>query len=429
MENIEPLGSTGLAHNTYRPSPFTFAASPYHQSRAKKSWVSEIQGLYGPVSVSETLVQKIWLKQDFMTDELTTSNGKTLRVHAPGRWNLHEGPDFKEAVLEIDGQRTIGDVEVHFYPQDWRHHGHHKDENYNRVVLHVLLFKGHVGERPVHTASGKQFDELCLLEYLHHDIEAYAAQEALRALAHPDECTLLEWMLSRALEDRQDALFERAHYRWRQKCRFAEQRLNQLGWEGACHQYAMEVLGYSRNRAPMSRIALAYPLALMRTCPLQATDLFEQQRQRWRLAGLRPANHPKHRLNQYLSWVGAVPDWPKVLRDHFGEALLNITLQGERCTTIFRKAAGLAALRRALQHEVVCNHVAATRLDTMMVDAFLPLYAAFSGERLFEHWFHWYVGDMPRGIGPFLKSCHLLENGLVACNGLYQGALQCFHEI
>lgn len=423
METVEPLGSVGVS-----PS-FMSAPDRYGQFSSKVGWVAEIQGLYGPVSVSETVVQKIWLRQDFLTDDLTTSSGETLRVHSPGRWNLQEGPDFKEAVLEIGGKQMVGDVEVHFYPEDWRHHGHDKDGNYDRVVLHVLLFGGNPGEEQIQTHSGKRFAEFCLLEYLHHDIEAYAADEALRALAQPDESALIEWMLSRSIQDRWDALCERAHYRWRQKCRFARQRLNQYGWEEACHQFALEVLGYSRNRAPMASIALAHPLASMRIRLPNAIELYEQQRQRWKLAGLRPANHPKRRLQQYLNWVEVAADWPKVLRDGLGGELVNVNPVSESDTTTFRKAVKLPELRRYVQEDIIGGNIVATRLDTLMVDAFLPLYAEFSGERLFGYWFHWYVGDMPTGLNAFLKTCDVCGAGRVLCNGLYQGALQCFHEM
>ena len=84
--------------------------------------VQEIQGLYGPFSLSERVLQKIWLKGDMDQTQLRTVSGKTLRVLDPGRWNLLEGPDFLEARLELDGQKLVGDVEVHFHTSDWQLH-------------------------------------------------------------------------------------------------------------------------------------------------------------------------------------------------------------------------------------------------------------------------------------------------------------------
>lgn len=398
-------------------------------SYPKTRCVAEIQGPYGPVSIPETVVQKIWLRQDFLHAELITSSGASLRVLSPGRWNLQEGPDFKEAVLEIGGRRVVGDVEVHFYPEDWQHHGHYLDENYDRVVLHVVVFGGDERERPLRTVSGRSFAELRLLEYLHFDLEEYAADAALRALPHADVCAWTAWLLSQSIDQRQRTLWVRAQSRWRQKCRFAQLRLDRHGWEAACHQYALEVLGYSRNRAPMSSLALEFPLERLRAALPTAAELFNRHPQRWKLTGLRPANHPRQRLEQYLQWVSRSPVWPKLLREWLGRTLVGIRPAGACATSVVRKTLHLAAMRRHLRQEIVCNQLSATRLDTLMVDAFLPLYAAFSGEYLFDYWFHWYVGDMPNGLTEFLRNCACLEAGHVGCNGWYQGALQCLHEI
>ena len=74
------------------------------------------------------------------------------------------------------------------------------------------------------------------------------------------------------------------------------------------------------------------------------------------------------------------------------------------------------------------SHLTLALTFLVWVDAFLPFYTVFSGEPLFDYWFHWYLGDMPRGLTDFLRNCQLLGNGQIACNGLYQGALQYFHE-
>ena len=61
-----------------------------------KDELQEIQGLYGSFSLSERILQKIWLQGDFDQSTLRTESGKRLRVIDPGRWNLLEGPDFLE---------------------------------------------------------------------------------------------------------------------------------------------------------------------------------------------------------------------------------------------------------------------------------------------------------------------------------------------
>ena len=65
--------------------------------------VKEVPGLYGSLSVSEQLIQKIWHRLDFETRGLRSTKGHAVRVLSPGKWNIAgEGPDFLEAEIEIE---------------------------------------------------------------------------------------------------------------------------------------------------------------------------------------------------------------------------------------------------------------------------------------------------------------------------------------
>ena len=58
--------------------------------------VLEASGLYGFFKVEENLIQQIWKNGDFDQRNLHTSEGKSLKIINPGKWNLaEEGPDFK----------------------------------------------------------------------------------------------------------------------------------------------------------------------------------------------------------------------------------------------------------------------------------------------------------------------------------------------
>ena len=47
--------------------------------------VAEMQGWYGPYTVSERVVQKIWLRGDYRAGNLKTLSGKALKIKHPGR--------------------------------------------------------------------------------------------------------------------------------------------------------------------------------------------------------------------------------------------------------------------------------------------------------------------------------------------------------
>jgi len=53
--------------------------------------IMEAPGLYGHFSVKERLIQQIWEKGDFMTDDLRTIDGEALNINDSGKWNLGRG--------------------------------------------------------------------------------------------------------------------------------------------------------------------------------------------------------------------------------------------------------------------------------------------------------------------------------------------------
>src|SRR5210317_79136 len=95
--------------------------------------VREVPGFYGSLNLEERVIQKIWREQEFLTESLFTECGKKIVVLDCGVWNLaEEGPDFTEAILSIDGAQHHGDIEIHFYPNQWRCHKHHQDPNFEK---------------------------------------------------------------------------------------------------------------------------------------------------------------------------------------------------------------------------------------------------------------------------------------------------------
>lgn len=407
--------------------------------------VAEIQGLYGPFTLSERVVQKIWLRQDFSLEGLTTVSGKKLIVKDPGRWNFHEGPDFKEARLVLEGAEVIGDVEVHFNLLDWRHHQHGSDRNYDNVLLHVILYLDDTDQADqVKTSKGHSPELLHLMPRLERDLESYAMDDALLELERQNE---LEWVarfIDQPLEARLQSLKQRALGRWQQKLTYAKQRLKAEGWEAACHSYALEVLGYARNRAPMLRLATRHPLAQIRDdlcerpIPIEtgkhrmpnseqrivsADGLFDKEADHWKLNGLRPANHPKRRLAQYLELVRKQPYWPDWLVDCL-QRFPAVSVEGG--TAAFRKAVCLNELCANLSEGVFCSTIGERRFNTLVVDAILPLATAGGLLEGVDYWRHWFPGDSPDALHLFLKQAGVIHRQNPRSNGLIQGALGLF---
>lgn len=392
--------------------------------------VAELQGLYGPFAFPEKLLQKIWLRGDFDRGRAALSNGQRLTIVQSGRWNLLGGPDFRQARIRIgEGAETTGDVELHLHASDWIAHRHAEDPAYDDVMLHVVLFPPPAG----HVTQGKrgEIPVLALLPLLYHDLEEYAAEEALETLANRPASQIIELLGALPLGDRTTLLARHADERWRQKVHFARLRIQRLGWDDACHHLALEILGYRFNRAPMLRVATAHPLEEWAKPELAAETVYAAERAGWSLQGLRPANHPRRRLAQYADWVQARPDWPARLAS-LGKSLPAVAPGTP--TAEVRWAFRLTGLRAAWQETVCANGIGGTRFDNLVCDGFLPMLAAGSelrsepagavALRARQLWQHWFVGDLPPFLLRALRQIEVFSGrNQPACHGLAQGLL------
>ena len=88
--------------------------------------------------MKEDFLQYLWKHQLFSKDGLVTTTTKQVYVKSVGLHNMHEGPDFLNATIIIDGLVWFGHVEIHLKSSDWYAHHHQVDTNYHSVVLHVV---------------------------------------------------------------------------------------------------------------------------------------------------------------------------------------------------------------------------------------------------------------------------------------------------
>lgn len=381
--------------------------------------VAEMQGLYGPFTLTERVVQKIWLRGDFAQQRLRLTDGRRLEIRFTGKWNLLGGPDFHAARLVIDGWPVTGDVEVHFHSADWHAHAHARDRAYDSVVLHVVLFPLAAEEKPAVHRDGREIPTLVLLPLLHSDLEEYASDDALEGITARDEWEKFAGLAAMPAVELQPLLQGHAGERWRQKMRFARLRIEKLGWPDAAHHTALEIFGYRQNRAAMLRIAAQYPLKAW-TNGINPGKIFAEGGAAWQLQGVRPANHPLARLRQYRQWVAARPDWPERLRGMLpppGAVVLGAKKPA-------RQSLGLKKLREAFARDITGGMVGGSRLDTLVCDGFLPLIAAETGKELFAAWFHWFLGDVPDPVRKIMPKLGLAGSaGRPFCHGWAQALL------
>ena len=189
--------------------------------------VEEVPGLYGGVRVEEKVIQRIWSQSAFITDNLVSEEGKKLSILNAGIWNRsEEGPDFRNAIIWIDGEKKFGDVEIHFHERDWKNHGHDRDPNYNQVILHVCLFPHSSSACRIVNSLGKEIPQLSLLPFLYQGLEEYNEEWTLAALSGRDQN--LHTLARAKPKNLEDEILRLSHSRWAQKKAYAKKRIDQM---------------------------------------------------------------------------------------------------------------------------------------------------------------------------------------------------------
>lgn len=358
--------------------------------------VAEIQGIYGPISISERIVQRIWSNQEMLIRDMVTRCGKRILVKHPGRWNLsEEGPDFKDAVVEIDGQNISGDIEIHLFAKDWRNHRHDEDPNFSWVCLHVVLFEPPRFDR-------NDIPTLVLGPYLKDDIEGYL----LSRHENGDIAYLFDLWSGQSASAIRAELLLLGQQRWQQKLQFARKRLEALGFAESMHGATMEVLGYRRNRAAMADASLLFPLPQWQVNPPATSAVMAAVSKPWKRSGMRPANLPERRLEQYRSLWSSNPDWLSELRNL---AWQEIEVDAMADVASCRKQGGFSLLRKDVVN-ALGGHISGTRLDTLLIDGWLPLISVANQVDLEGLWLAWYPGDFPQTLWDSLR-CHSITDG------------------
>ena len=265
----------------------------------------------GPVRrapLPERLLAKLW--QAKAGRKLRTTDGRTLRVLYPGRPAPGHGPDFRDALLVLGGRRVSGPVELHRTPAEWRAHGHDHDPAYTGVVLHVV--------EAAEPAAPRLGLPTVVLEAGDAGVSPAGVEPPLHTLA------------GRSDDDLRGALRRAGRARFREHARSASDAVARDGVEQALYASVLEALGYAENRAPFAELAGRLPLEGLRSiarvepdatrhdavlglltscaglapadrCARAGVEPMEPAC--WRSSGVRPASHPRRRLEAAAALV------------------------------------------------------------------------------------------------------------------------------
>ena len=203
----------------------------------------------------EQLLQYIWQHRLWRSEDMTTNDGRHVRVLDPGLLNTDAGPDFFNAKVEIEGQTWVGNIEMHVRASDWKRHGHDHDHAYDSVILHVV----DKDDAPVFRSNGERIPQLVLQvsplfnESYNQLVNSRTALPCESVIKRVPSLTITEWIERLA--------FERLHGK--------VQRVRDLldmyngSWEDVCYVTLSRNLGFGINNEAFERLARRTPLRLL----------------------------------------------------------------------------------------------------------------------------------------------------------------------
>lgn len=209
--------------------------------------------------MKEAFLHYVWEQLQFDFYKMTTTTGERVYIKRLGKLNTHQGPDFLDASVMIDEQVWAGSVEMHLSSAEWYAHGHHTDEKYNNVVLHVVREStGQVilrqdGTLCPEVAIGALIPEEVLGKYeqLSQKSEGIPCHGLIQAL---DPQFFYDYLTQQALGRMEEKLARVQD----------DLRAHRYDWEETAWRWLMRYMGGTLNGHIFEQIAEAVPFAVLK---------------------------------------------------------------------------------------------------------------------------------------------------------------------
>lgn len=384
----------------------------------------------------EYRLQQIWRHQRLRRADLKTLEGRPIRVLHPGFWNHEPGPDFRGAVIQFGGEPArTGDVEIDLAVSGWRSHGHAGNPAYAGVILHVV-WESAARELQPPVLALRPFLDAPITE-----LETWLEGEAATALPENVAGQCCAPLRELSADSLAELLCQAGRVRLERKAAEFAVRARLGGWEAALWEGLFAALGYKHNGWPMRRLAElvasaagredaltleARLLGLAGLLPAELPgsdgafharklwDIWWRERDGWgelalpaslwRLAGIRPANHPQRRLALAAHWLAAgdlvarLENWLTTHVDPVSAPERLLAQLAPPADGSFWAHHWTLRSRRQPKPQPLLG---AARLTDLAINVVLPwlLARALAGrnrelaDQIQEHWFAWPAGE------------------------------------
>lgn len=221
----------------------------------------------------EQLLYHLWSSGKFHSADMRLTDGTPFEVIDAGLRNFNSGPDFFNAKISIANTMWAGNIEIHQSSSDWYRHNHHKDKNYDNVILNVVM--KHDSE--IYRTNGEKIQQFVLpVSKDIMDNYDFLVRErgdeipcAFR-LSELDAVTVTDWITSLSLE----RIIEKAN-----RIRSIKDRY--MGdWQQALFILLARNFGTGINSDPFERLARSIPYTFLLKhidSPLQTEAFFMGQ--------------------------------------------------------------------------------------------------------------------------------------------------------
>ena len=363
---------------------------------------------------SEKFLYHIWDAQHLVTN-LKTVSGKTVKIMFTGRWNTDAGPDFKDAIIDIDGKVLRGDVEIDLQTYNWNSHNHNENPNFNSVILEVVY--QHNGKYPyIINENGDQIEILELCNVLDKDVAKLLKKYSEKEFkASRQKCKFFQQIN----EDELPAKLEKiGQERLEKKIKRFSAEHYFAGFDQLLLQGLFEALGYSKNKYQMLQLALKFrydklkkyyskgmsrdELIALLLCSSNLTnhlpssfpaefktkwlELYSKQQIlresidiNWQLFRIRPVNHPAIRLLQISDFLYNSLEtslFHQILKlFSFSSGSFNLKDFTTKLYQVLQTRSEFLPERYKLGK---------TRIDTILVNIILPLVIVYAREKSYN---------------------------------------------
>ncbi len=295
--------------------------------------------------ISEELIYKIW-EEKRLNNSLTTAEGLAVEIIDPGVRNTDEaGPDYHHARIRIGNITFAGDIEIDTFHSDWKAHGHHLNQRYNKVILHAVLSNN--SSYPfVVTSGGRKVPTLELEKFLSSTIKENLPKD-LTAINDDNNIKMPCKELNSQIEIKEKLIFIKnlGLLRFRRKCEKNIERLKEIilleelklkepkvyhdfhqqvstrefterdfepiiFWQQLLYEQIFEALGYSKNKDIMLKLSHAAEIKFLKSIENISAEKIESVL--LHISGLMPAvpEIPDEETSHYMR--KCLDDWSAV---------------------------------------------------------------------------------------------------------------------